>query len=93
MDKSLSDSLLQKFIKQESCDVFFLVEERKIGAHKLVLEIQCQVLYEMAKDWTPDKQPFPLETVSYKHFEEFLRYLSYNLIFISKLSMGHFQKI
>ena len=73
MDKSLLDNLLQKVIKQESCDVFFRVEEKEIGAHKLVLEVQCQVLYEMAKDWTPDKAPLTLETVTCKHFEELLR--------------------
>ena len=76
MDKSFLDGLLQKFIKQEACDVFFLVEENKIGAHKLILEIQCQVVYEMVRDCTPDKEPFPLETTTCTHFEQLLRYLS-----------------
>ena len=77
MDKSqlpILDGLLQTFYGQESCDVFFLVEKKKIGAHKRVLQMQCQVLYEKAKDWTPSKQPIHVKRMSYKCFDAVLKY-------------------
>ena len=73
MRKSLVDGLTKIFDNQEACDVVFIVEEKQIGAHKSVLAAQCEVLHEMAKDWTSTNEPVPVENIGSKSFEAFLR--------------------
>ena len=73
MHKSLVEGLTKCFDNQEACDVVFLVEEKRIGAHKNVLAAQCEVLYEMAKNWTLDEKPLPVENIGCEPFEALLR--------------------
>ena len=72
----LGKILVDAFEKQEFCDVKFIVEEREIAAHKMVLKSRCKLLYDLSAKWTPDKDPIPIKDIAYDSFKEFLRYLS-----------------
>jgi len=73
MLKFLVEGLTRAFDKQEDCDVMFSVDGQTIGAHRLILNIHSEVLYEMAAGWTPDKDPIAIDDMSYDSFKALLR--------------------
>ena len=46
--RSHIDNLTKVFDQQDACDVFFIIEEKNLGAHKVFLKAGSQVLYEIA---------------------------------------------
>ena len=67
--------LADAFEKQDLCDVKFLVEDRVIGAHKMVLKSECKLLFDLSANWMPDKDPIEIENIGYYPFQDFLRYI------------------
>ena len=79
-EKVLLESLTQAFEEQELCDVQFNVEGKQIGAHKLILKSQCQVLFDLSANWTPEKDPFSIEDIGCESFKALLRYVVFDII-------------
>ena len=73
MAESLRDGLTARFDKQGQCDVSFMVEGKRIDAHKVVVGVQSEVLDELARDWGQGMDPIPIETMDHKSFQIFLR--------------------
>ena len=58
--------LADAFEDQEFCDVKFVAEDRVIGAHKVILKSECQLLFDLSANWTPEKEPIPIENIECK---------------------------
>ena len=73
VSKFTMDSLMEAFDNQELCDVKFSIKDKIIGSHKLILRGHCRILYDLAADWTPEKDPICIDGIEYDAFKEFLR--------------------
>ena len=73
VSKSTMDSLIEAFDNQELCDVKFSVKDKIIGSHKLILSGHCRFLYDLAADWTTEKDPICIDGIEFDAFNEFLR--------------------
>ena len=67
--------LADAFEEQDLCDVKFLAEDREIGAHKIILKSECKLLFDLSANWTPDKDPIPIENIGFDPFKDLLRYI------------------
>jgi hypothetical protein len=71
--KDLTEGLTEKFHNQEDCDVMFKVDDKRIGAHKLVLAVKSPVLHEMSSGWNRGKEPIGIEGMDFMSFKALLR--------------------
>jgi len=70
---SFTQAFGNEFEKQENCDVLFEIDGETIGAHKLMLKVRCQGLYDIVK--RSDDKPIEIEDIDFRSFRNLLRYI------------------
>ena len=68
-------SFLSAFDDQEDCDIYFNVEGKSIGAHKMVLKNSIRGLYELEAQPNKDKNhnEIRVESMDFDAFKSLLR--------------------
>ena len=66
-------SLLSDFDQQEDCDIFFRVDGKSIGAHKIVLKATMRRLYELDAKRSKDTTHVEIQSMDFDTFKSLLR--------------------
>ena len=73
VEKSMPDDLFKLFCKKKLWDVAFLVDGKRVMAHRIVLAAQSRVLRNLMDGWNPNKEPISIDVIDNQSFFDILR--------------------